>query len=301
MLDVPILFLVFNRLTTTERVFEQIKIARPKQLFIAADGPRLGNTTDHSKCEAVKNHILQEVDWPCEVRTLFRNQNLGCGNAVSSAITWFFEQVPYGIILEDDCLPSQSFFGFCSQLLRYYAKNTDIMEITGTNLLDGQLDNLTDSYYFSSYGSIWGWATWKRAWELYDFDMKSWPISQQGLFQKLKHRKDIKNWATSFDNVYHKKIDTWDYQWVYSMWLHNGICIVPKRNLVMNIGFNEEATHTTQSPWFVNVSANMVSDQLVHPQELEIHKKSDVLMARFYTSKKTPLWLRIIHKIKSSL
>ncbi|WP_343523798.1 hypothetical protein [Pedobacter sp.] len=299
MLETPVLFLIFNRVETAVDVFEEIRKARPKQLFIAADGPRKNNQSDQYKCPEVRNQILNRIDWPCELKTLFRAENLGCGKAVSQAITWFFDHVEQGIILEDDCLPNQSFFSFCDQLLPHYAKNPDIMEITGTNLLDAQLNDLTASYYFSSYGSIWGWATWKRAWKLYDFDMISWPAVQQEFLQKLKYRKDIKNWITSFDNVYHKKIDTWDYQWVYTIWLHDGICIVPKRNLVVNIGFDEEATHTKQSPAFAKLLANTVSDQLVHPQKIEIHQRSDILMSRFYTSRKKPLWLRVIRKIKT--
>jgi len=172
-LKTPVLFLVFNRPDTTRRVFEAIRAARPARLFLVADGPRERQPDDKEKCERVR-YIATDIDWDCEVKTLFRKENLGCKNGVSSAIDWFFSHVDEGIILEDDCLPTESFFWFCEELLRRYRNDSRVMQICGSNFLRGWQRN-NDSYYFSGYGPIWGWASWRRAWIYYDVDMKLWP------------------------------------------------------------------------------------------------------------------------------
>ena len=168
MFDVPILFLVFNRPETTHQVFEAIKKQRPKYLFVAADGARTDKEGEAAKCEEVRKLILENINWACEVKTLFRNENLGCGLAVSQAITWFFEQVEEGIILEDDCLPSGSFFSFCSVLLERYRNDEKVFMIGGFSLLPENTKSKYD-YFFNTFGGIWGWATWKRSWSLYEY------------------------------------------------------------------------------------------------------------------------------------
>lgn len=172
-LNVPVLLLIFNRPDTTQRVFHEIRGASPLQLFISADGPRENKPGEFEKCQITRD-IVRQVDWDCEVYTNFRDKNLGCKIAVSSAIDWFFENVEEGIILEDDCLPSFSFFRFCEELLEKYRDDERIMQIGGTNLLS-EWQRSDDSYYFSKYGAIWGWATWRRAWQYYDVNMKLWP------------------------------------------------------------------------------------------------------------------------------
>jgi hypothetical protein len=180
--NTPVLFLIFNRPNTTEQVFEAIAKAKPRCLFVAADGPRTDKEGEAEKCQAVRD-IIKRVDWDCEVKTLFREQNLGCKEAVSSAITWFFEQVEEGIILEDDCLPSDSFFSFCAELLEKYRDDKRIMMISGDNFQDG-IQRGDASYYFSSVPWIWGWATWRRAWRLYDREMQTFPsfVKAFGMF-----------------------------------------------------------------------------------------------------------------------
>jgi len=169
--NTPILFLVFNRPNTTQRVFNVIRQVKPKQLFVAADGPRRDKGADEEKCEATRE-IVKQIDWDCEVKTLFREENLGCGKAVSSAITWFFENVEEGIILEDDCLPNLDFFGYCEELLDRYRDNREVMFIGGDNFQKGKKWG-DASYYFSAYNHVWGWATWKRTWDIYDFKLDS--------------------------------------------------------------------------------------------------------------------------------
>jgi len=298
MLDTPILFLIFNRPETTTLVFEQIRIAKPKHLFIAADGPSADKHNEELNCELVRKLVLDGIDWPCEVRTLFRIQNLGCGKAVSEAITWFFEHVEQGIILEDDCLPSQDFFRFCSDMLSRYKDKDEIMEVTGTNILQGKLEQTNDSYYFSSYGSIWGWATWRRAWKHYDFDMLDFDVMKGEMLLRLKSRLDIKNWMHSFFNVYQKEIDTWDYQWVYTLWKNKGICIVPTENLILNIGFGLDATHTLGNNNFSYLKLSTVKLPLNHPKIISVNKKSDELMTKFFSSPKKNFISRIMTKLR---
>jgi len=260
LLKAPVLFLIFNRPDTTQRVFDAIRQAKPVQLFVAADGPREDRIGEAEKCAQARK-IIENVDWDCEVVTLFREKNLGCRKAVSSAIDWFFENVEEGIILEDDCLPSQSFFMYCQELLEHYRQDTRIMQISGSNFIKSDMD---ESYFFSKYGPVWGWATWKRAWKYYDVDMRLWPVVK---VKKLHHdfcfdEEEIKAREDIFDSVYNGAIDTWDYQWVFAKLVNNGLSITPKKNLVSNIGFSEDATHTRDKG---NKRENVERKELVFP------------------------------------
>ena len=236
LLKTPVLFLIFNRPDTTQQVFNEIRKAQPTQLFVAADGPRKDRPDDVDNCKKARE-IIQQVDWECEVLTLFRNENLGCKHGVSSAINWFFSQVDEGIILEDDCVPDQSFFPFCQKMLEKYRDDERIMMITGTNFLFLNYE-MPETYFFSKYYQIWGWATWKRAWQLYDIKMQNWP--QYRDFAQLDWIYSDKRLITWYhimlQQAYENNIDTWDIQWWYSCIFQNGLCIVPKYNLISNIG-----------------------------------------------------------------
>src|SRR5688500_1827095 len=183
-LNVTVLLVIFNRPDTTRLVFEAIRNARPRRLYVAADGPRPGVAADNANCQEARK-IIDSVDWQCEVKTLFREKNLNCGVAPSSAFTWFFQHEEEGIILEDDCLPSQSFFWFCQELLERYRNDTRVMHIGGNNFLNGWQKDKDYSYYFSRSGHIWGWATWRRAWKHFDFDIS--------LYEKLKQQDYFSN------------------------------------------------------------------------------------------------------------
>jgi len=203
----PVLFLIFNRPNTTQKVFNAIRQAKPKQLFVAADGPRKGKEGEKEKYEQARE-IIEQVDWNCEVRTLFREKNLGCKIAASSAIDWFFENVDEGIILEDDCLPSQSFFRFCQELLEYYRDDTRIMMISGNNFQFGKVRG-EGSYYFSKYAHVWGWATWRRAWKHYDVNMKNFEdfLKSNQIINIFKIKQQQKYWMKILQLVYDYKID----------------------------------------------------------------------------------------------
>lgn len=273
-LNTPVLFLVFNRPDTTQQVFNQIKLAQPKQLFIAADGPRLERTGEVQKCEQVKQ-IVSQITWDCEVKTLFRIQNLGCGKAVSSAINWFFAHVDEGIILEDDCLPNLDFFNYCQEMLLKYRDNDTIMHISGCNLIKTECIKDKSSYYFSNYCFIWGWATWKKAWKHYDFNLNfDINVYEKSINEKFKNKFERKYWKGILQRSKNKLIDTWDYQWVFAVWLNKGISANTKINFIQNIGFGIDATHTLD----VNHAPNLVlqnSKYAINPPNIVINKFYD--------------------------
>lgn len=240
----PIGFLIFNRPDLTEIVFQAIAEIKPKQLFVIADGPRFPE--EEEKCEQTRA-IIKKVDWDCEVLTNFSDKNLGCGRRESSGFDWVFSQVEEAIFLEDDTLPSPSFFSFCQTLLEHYRHDERVMHISGDNSLNQ--DRTNDSYYFSKYMHGWGWASWKRAWKHYDYSMKTWPTFKESGLLKLvcENKSEQKYWQKIFDQMYAdpKVIDTWDYQWIYACWSQGGLAITPNKNLISNLGFNRpDAAHT---------------------------------------------------------
>ena len=247
-LKTPILFIVFNRPDTTKIVFNAIREIKPLRLYVAADGPRPTRETDLKRC-AETREIIKGVDWNCEVKTLFREKNLGCGQGVSSAISWFFQQEPEGIILEDDCLPSDSFFWFCQELLEKYRHDNRVMHIGGNNFLDDSTGNKDCSYYFSRNGHIWGWATWRRAWQAYDFKISLYDqLKEEGFFDEFFLNRLEKFYRMrKFSQVQDGSLDTWDYQWDFARFVNSGLSIAPQKNLVKNIGFGADATHTVSA------------------------------------------------------
>lgn len=264
--NTPILFLIFNRPDTTQRVFNAIKQIKPKQLFVAADGPRPDKYGEKEKCEQTRD-IIKQIDWDCEIRTLFRDKNLGCGIAVSEAITWFFENVGAGIILEDDCLPVDSFFLFCQTMLNKYRNSSQVGMITGTNYLFGY-NNFEYSYYFSKHYYVWGWATWKRSWDLYNFSMKDFPNKK--FLRKYFDDKLSSDYYNDQFNVYkYSKMDTWDIQWVATLIKNKLFSIIPIDNQISNIG--DIGTHTNKDvPMSINMSTSIMDiENIKHPQSIE--------------------------------
>jgi hypothetical protein len=248
-LHTPVLFIVFNRPDPTAQVFEAIRQARPPRLYIAADGPRLDRLGEAAQVQAVRDYVVSHVDWDCVVKTRFQPTNLGCRLAVSSAIDWFFEHEPEGIILEDDCLPDASFFPYTQELLGRYRDDQRVMGISGIHL-HGDEHQPPHSYFFSHYNHVWGWASWRRAWQHYDREMDHWPALRNTewlLTVGHGNRQFQRHWNRIFDRTADGLIDTWDYQWTFSAWSQGGLSILPARNLIRNIGFGAGATHTTDS------------------------------------------------------
>lgn len=243
-LNTSVVLFIFNRPDTTEKVFEAIRHAKPPKLFVIADGHRAKQPGETEKCAAARS-IVERVDWECEVLRNYSEINMGSGRRVSTGITWVFEQVDEAIFLEDDCLPDLTFFRFCSDLLKQYKNDNRVMMISGTNNLV-KWQAKSQSYHFSYFGSIWGWASWKRAWVHYDYELKilkELEISKK-LCEILLDNEKVKYVIKTYQKTLNGEIDTWDYQWLFSRLLKAGLSIVPSTNLVSNIGFGKNATHT---------------------------------------------------------
>lgn len=272
----PVLFLVFNRLDTTRRVFETIRAAKPPRLYVACDGPRAGRTGEDEKVALVRQHVMEGVDWPCEVITLFRDANLGCKMAVSQAISWFFEHEPHGIILEDDCLADESFFRFCDEMLERYKGDLRVWQISGNNFDFGERRDTDYSYHFSYYGSIWGWATWRDRWAHYDVQVGIYSEIRQKnyLWDVFGNQEEADARAARLDQIH--TIDTWDFQWAFTRYINSGLSAMPCTNLVENLGFGADATHTHGTD---DVRATMqtatIAFPLLHPPFLIRDKRAD--------------------------
>lgn len=272
----PILLLIFNRPDCTRQVIEAISLQKPQKLYIAADGPRKDRTGETEKCEITRRVALQAIDWDCEVKTLFRDENLGCGKAVYQAIDWFFEHNEDGIILEDDCLPGDSFFNYCEELLNKYKDIEEVMHINGSRFQDNKTYGYS-SYYFTNYFIPYGWATWRRAWKNFSYNIPS-DLGEQ--FKKNIKKKfpgiiERYDWHRVFMAQARHEVDTWDTQWYFSIYNRGGIGITPVVNLVSNIGFREDATHTVDVvPGIANLPINQLQ-AITHPKKILVSKAAD--------------------------
>ncbi len=305
MFKIPILFLIFNRQEETKQVFEEIKKQKPKYLYVAADGPRPDKPGEAELCEQTRA-VIKEVDWNCEVKTLFREENLGCRKAVSEGITWFFNNVKEGIILEDDCLPSKSFFKFCEENLEKYRHDTRVMHISGENPLDNEFGDT--SYYFSKIPHIWGWASWRRAWSLYDVDFQHFDyFIENNIIENIFKQKEVqKYWNKVFTRVKNGEINTWDYQWTYALFVNSALSIVPNKNMVSNIGFGAtKATHTNENAKCANRKVYEIG-KIIHPEFIIPCQEAinEILKQRYDIHKKTFSFIinreitRILKKVK---
>jgi hypothetical protein len=277
-LTTPVALIIFNRPDCTFKVFEEIAKVRPSKLLITSDGARPDREGESDKVELARS-IVSLVDWDCEVLTNFASENLGCKYGPAKGIDWVFEQVEEAIILEDDCLPTISFFRFCQELLDLYRKDQRVAMIAGSNLLPNNSKEYVESYFFSRHTFCWGWATWRDRWVgTFDVEIKNWPLHRDtDLFEKIHgSKKRADSWRIGFDYLYQNKMDAWDYQWLYANWLENRLSIVPRKNLVSNIGFGAAATHTFNSKdRLSNVPRFDIAFPLAHPNHVLRDKSSD--------------------------
>lgn len=299
-LRTPVAFLIFNRPHTTERVFAEIAKAKPPKLFIVADGPRRGRKGEAEKCAAARA-IIEQVNWDCEVLKNYAEENLGMGRREYSGFDWVFDNVEEAILLEDDCLPHPTFFRFCEELLEKYRFDTRVMGISGNNFQFGRR-RTKYSYYFSHYVHCWGWATWKRAWQAYDFEMRLWPEFEQGEWLKdiLIDARAIKYWEKIFHMVLRGEIDTWDYQWMFACWIQHGLTILPNVNLVENIGFAPDGTYCKEPG---NCLANICKTAMTFPLRHPPFMIRDFLADQFEqrTIINQPIILQVRDKIKKMM
>lgn len=273
-MNVPLLLIVFNRPLTTIKVLEAIRKARPNRLYIAADGPR--DMNDKIKCDQVRQ-IATAIDWKCEVRRLYRETNLGCRYGPSTAISWFFEHEQEGIILEDDCVPSQSFFRFCAELLERYRHDERILSINGDNFQKDMRD-YPYSYYFSNYFHCWGWASWARAWKINDAAMSAYPEwTKDNRFESISKVPGFgAYWKREMDMVYAGKLEAWCSIFMLSCWTKHGFSIVPRVNMVSNIGYGPDGIHCHyRNDPMANLPRADIEFPLSHPDAIEVNSRAD--------------------------
>lgn len=273
MFQTPVAIFIFNRPHCTEQLIKALATVRPCKLFVVADGPR--NTSDTVSCEQTRD-IIDQIDWPCTILKRYSKENIGCRESIPNGLNWVFDQVETCIILEDDCIPQPSFFPFCEELLSLYKNDERIMTIGG-HRSDGPNECEKESYYFSKYPSVWGWATWKKKWAKFDLNMDQWNALKDSnwLSTILPNVKAIEYWKRIFDKM-KNGMNTWDYALAYSCWLHHGLSIRSKVNMISNVGFGEDATHTRQ-PELKGVYANPIDIKfpLIHPNLIRIDEAAD--------------------------
>jgi hypothetical protein len=295
-LDIPVLLIAFNRPDTASKVLQAIRQVKPEKLYIAADGPRESLPEEKYVCDQTRDIILKGIDWDCKVSTLFHNENLGCAKAVSGAIDWFLQNEEMGIILEDDCLPNDSFFLFCRTMLLHHRNNERIMQISGFNELQ-DFETYQSSYYYSNFPTCWGWATWRRSWEKYNLNI---PIITEDIKKDLTENTfygSSKAANRFLQLLMYNFIGSWDYQWALTIFLNRGICITPKVSLVKNIGFDDRATHTSNSIFgYQNIDIRIIED-IYHPNDLDTNIKADqkVILKRYYA----PFLKRLLFKFNN--
>lgn len=286
--DTPVLLLIFNRPDKVRELIASLEKIKPKKIYISADGPRSHIPSDKNNCEEARK-IAINLSWECQIYTNFSNENLGCMSGPVKGISWFFSNEEMGIILEDDCIPTNSFFSFTTELLEKYKDNERVMHINGTSFITPEQANSCNStYYFSAITFVWGWASWRRAWQHFDIKMSEImetenKLIQNKIFIQNKHRRF---WVNLFKHVKNKpQLGIWDAQWAFTVMSQNGINITPTKNLIENIGFGNDATHTTER--FPHASKSYsFSTETVHPNNTAINRQLDeIIMDKvFYIS-----------------
>jgi len=289
--ETPILFLIFNRPELTARVFAAIREVKPAKLYVAADGPRPEKVGEWKRCAEARG-VLEKIDWDCEARTLLRDDNLGCGHAVSEAITWFFEQEEEGIILEDDCSPDASFFPFCAEMLARFREDDRVGSISGDNFFPPALHS-AQPYHFSKYTQIWGWATWRRFWKKYDFhltgELEEWERIIRGV---NPNENQARYWIEIFKAMKSGLIDTWDYQVMFSAWRSGLVHIYPSKNLILNIGYGADATHTNFDSPVTRLTTSAIEDyEVTLPVVVDLILDETTFYFRFLESLSNVWWL----------
>ena len=279
-MNTPVALIFFNRPDTTARVFAEIARAKPKHLFLIADGPRPHNPTDAQNCAAARA-VVEQVDWECRVHRNYSDSNLGCGMRPATGLTWAFEQVDRVIVLEDDCVPDPTFFPFCDEILERYRDDERVMHVAGNNFQSGRRFGNT-SYFFSRHNiCLGGWATWARAWRHYDIELKAWPSLRDTpwLSYILGEPRGAAVWRRIFDQAHAAgKAATYsDYQWTFTCWVENGLSVIPNVELCRNIGFDNAATHvfSADCPWRV-AHTDPMKFPLAHPRYITPDAAADL-------------------------
>lgn len=303
-METPVLLLAFNRPDTTRRVLEAIAQAKPRQLFVASDGPRASHSTDAELVAQTRREVAEAVTWDCELHTLYREENQGLKQGVIGAIDWFFEHVPEGIILEDDCVPHPDFFPYCEELLERFRDDERVWAIQGDNSAKARLGG-TASYSFIPYALIWGWATWRRAWQHLDRDLEQWrKIRSTPEVKKIfPDRIERRLRSEALDGLLANPESTWDYQWSFTVSLHRGLTTIPRKNLVSNVGWGRpDATHTKGTGQRQDAPTFSILP-LVHPSRVEKDPlaSSDILNGRVFGAGKYRLSFQLRKLLRQAI
>ena len=281
-LKTPLLFLVYNRPEITKKVFSRIKKSKPEKLYIAADGPK--SNEDKLNTDKTRD-IFNNIDWNCNLKKLYNNENLGCRKSVKNSIDWFFQNEERGIILEDDCLPNATAFIFFEKLLKKYSNSKKIMHISGVNYLKGSL-KIDSSYYYSAIANINGWATWRESWNGYDDIYRDLPTFEKKNMIKNFFSDKItqKFWIEVYRRNYHNEDTSWSWPYLFSIMNRGGMAISPAVNLISNIGYGANSVHTKNSrDRFANMSTFTIKPPFISPKKFELNKRADSLTNRnFY-------------------
>lgn len=281
----PVLLNCYNRLKETKNIISILKRYQPKKIYVSVDGPLHDNRDDHARVSSVRQYLLKELGGFTSVEKKISIHNKGLRTNVSQAIDWFFDNESEGIILEDDCSPNISFFHYCECLLKKYRNDQRVMSICGHNYGFNDEDFSYD-YFFSMYGSVWGWATWRRAWEKYDVDMTLYEKALlTGQIETRFPKDQVAYHLDRFERIVKRTDDTWDIQWIFSMIMHNGFAIIPKKNLVKNIGIGVDATHTYDD--YISLPKTMaMGKKIKHPPAFFKNNYFEKFCARLLKRKK---------------
>lgn len=291
----PVGIVIFKREDKARKLYEILKQVKPTQLFIIADGPRYPD--EEKQCMQTRA-VFDSIEWNCKVYRNYSEYNLGCCIRPYTGFNWVFENVERAILLEDDCVPSVDFFRFCDELLEKYKDDTRVMQICGTNLL-GKWDCMGDSYFFVQWASCWGWASWARAWKLFDINMKAW--DHQRVKQLVKQRLgkrvyDIRKQVFDEHKDHLNDITAWDHQWSFARTINSGLSITPSVNLVTNIGFGNDATHTNDMSE-TSIPIYKMKFPLSHPKCILPDTQFDIEMTKLvYNARTIPD--KILRKVK---
>lgn len=275
-MEVPVVFLIYNRPELAKKTLDRIREAKPKRLYLVGDGPKSEDETlEVIRCREL---VTSGVDWDCEVKTNFSEQNLGLAERVSSGISWAFESCDRAIILEDDCIADETFFEFCREMLHRYEADERVVAVTGNNFQNGKRRGF-GSYYFSMFPHCWGWATWKNRWDSYDHSMDAW-AGARAFLSSFKSQALLEYWEARYLQVKEREVDSWAYRWVFSCWARNGLTVTPGSNLVENIGFGESATNCRKESKKFRNPVKALKFPLHHPGRVKQNRRADRYVLR---------------------
>lgn len=294
-METPILLIIFNRPDTTRRVFEAIRKVKPLKLYVTADGPRLNRNGEVDLCKKTRQ-LIENIDWLCEVHRKYYDENHGCDPTIEAGLNWFFENEEKGIILEDDCLPDITFFKFAEKMLEKYKDDKYVMHVNGSNFQEGIKIGDGD-YYFSRYSHSWGWATWRRSWKLYNHELSSFPgfKKNKSIDKILKNSKEKDFWLVFFQKLYIGKFPFWDSRWTYTIWENGGVSITPNENLIENIGWGKDATHTNGHEKITD-RPTVPLLEIRDPSTKNINEEADVYTFFHYYHRS--FWQKLLYKLR---